>query len=122
MFAYLIVITCILLGTFGQVFLKTGMNQLPRIDSFNDLFDLNTILGFIGNKYVMCGMLFYLLGSFLWLAGLSTLDLSFMYPLYSLVIVLTAIGAVVFIGESVSLLRWVGIILVLAGSILITNS
>lgn len=122
MFALGIVIVCVFLSAICQISLKTGMKQLDRIDSINDLLDPNTLLGIIGNKYVMGGMLLYMLSSILWLSGLSTLDLSLMYPLTGLVIVITTISAFMFLGENVTLIRWAGIALIVGGCILITKS
>lgn len=53
---------------------------------------------------------------------MSTPDVSFMYPLLSLGYIVTAILAFVFIGENITLLRWAGIVVIIAGCFMITKS
>jgi drug/metabolite transporter (DMT)-like permease len=122
MFAFGIVLFCIVLSAICQVSLKTGMKQIDRIDSIGELAESNTILNIISNKYVMGGMILYLLSSILWLTGLSNLDLSLMYPLTSLVIVITTIAAYLLLEENITMIRWAGIALVVIGCIVITKS
>lgn len=70
----------------------------------------------------MGGLFLYMFSAFLWLGALSTLDVSFMYPLLSLAYVITAIGAFIFLGETITMMRWMGIGLVIAGCFLVTRS
>jgi len=122
MFAIGLLMVCILFGAFGQIFMKTGMNQLDKIDDMAELIDPTTAMGVLKNKYVVGGLLLYAISAFLWLGALSTLDVSFMYPMLSLAYVITAILALIFLGENLTTVRWVGIALVVAGCFLITKS
>lgn len=122
MFALTLVIICIFAGAAGQIFWKQGMSSMDRIDGLNDLLQLKTILEVFANKYIILGIMLYAMSVFLWLGAMSTLDVSFMYPLLSLGYILTAILAFIFIGENITLLRWAGIALVVAGCFLITRS
>jgi drug/metabolite transporter (DMT)-like permease len=63
-----------------------------------------------------------MVSAFLWLGALSTLDVSFMYPLLSLAYVVTAVFAIIYLGEIVTLSRWAGISLVVIGCVLIARS
>ncbi|HWQ19578.1 MAG TPA: EamA family transporter [Methanotrichaceae archaeon] len=122
MFALGLLIICIVFGALGQISMKNGMNHMDKIDGIKDLFSLSTVAGIMTNQYVVLGLLLYSLSAFLWLGALSTLDVSFMYPLLSLAYVVTAGMAYLYLGESVSLFRWAGIVLVIAGCVLITRS
>ena len=51
-----------------------------------------------------------------------SLDVSVLSPIGSLIFVIVAILAVFFLGEKVTSIRWMGIILVVAGSILIART
>jgi drug/metabolite transporter (DMT)-like permease len=53
---------------------------------------------------------------------MSTLDVSFMYPLLSLAYVVTAVFAIIYLGEIVTFSRWAGIALVVIGCVLILRS
>ena len=122
MFAIALVMICVLLGAFGQIAMKKGMTQLDRIDGPADLLNPSTVIGIFENWYVMGGLLLYFFSAFLWLGALSTLDVSFMYPLLSLAYIVTAILAFTFLGETINMVRWLGIVLVVMGCILITRS
>ena len=122
MFALTLVVICILIGAFGQVIWKQGMSNMDKIDRVDDLAKFETIINIFTNKYILLGMLLYGSAFLLWLAAMSTLDISFMYPLLSLAYVITALMAVLFLGEHVSAIRWAGILLVIIGCVLITRS
>lgn len=122
MFALTLVMICIVFGAIGQILMKSGMAQIDEIKSIGGFINLNTIFHIITNVYVLFGLLLYAVSAFLWLAALSTLDVSYMYPLLSLAYVMTAILAFVFLKENITLFRWVGIALVVAGCFLIIRS
>lgn len=122
MFAIGLVLICVVFGALGQVSMKAGMRQVQQIDDFADLLNLSTVMQIFGNYYVMGGLFLYMVSAFLWLGALSTLDVSSMYPLLSLAYVVTAVFAVVFLGEIVTIYRWAGIALVVIGCILIVRS
>jgi len=119
MFALVLVSLCIVLGASGQICMKRGMSEIV-INNTHDLFsNVKTILL---SPHVIIGLLFYGIATFLWLGALSQLEVSFMYPLLSLGYVLTAVLASVFIHEEVTLLRWVGILLIVVGCFLVIKS
>jgi multidrug transporter EmrE-like cation transporter len=122
MFAIGLVMVCIVFGAFGQVSMKKGMTQMNRIDSLPDLLNGDTLLGLVQNSYVVLGLALYFISAFLWLGALSTLDVSFTYPLLSLGYVVTAVFAFVYIGESISLFRAAGIALIVIGCLLISRT
>jgi drug/metabolite transporter (DMT)-like permease len=122
MFAIGLVLICVVFGALGQVAMKSGMKQMPQINSISDLLDSKTVMEIFGNAYVMGGLVLYMVSAFLWLGALSTLDVSFMYPLLSLAYVVTAVFAIIYLGETVTLSRWAGIGLVVIGCILIVRS
>jgi drug/metabolite transporter (DMT)-like permease len=122
MFAISLVLICVVFGALGQISMKAGMRQVQQIDDFSALLDLHTITQIFSNFYVMGGLFLYMVSAFLWLGALSTMDVSSMYPLLSLAYVVTAVFAVVFLGEIVTIYRWAGIALVVIGCILILRS
>lgn len=122
MFAITLLAICILAGALGQISWKHAMSNMERIEGVDGLLSHETILNIITNKFIVLGLLLYGSAFFLWLSAMSTLDISFMYPMLSLAYVLTAVLAFVFLGEEVTLLRWTGIVLVMMGCILIMKS
>ena len=80
---------------------------------------LGQILEFIaqnaGSGLVWLGILVYALNFFLWIAILSRVELSVAMPVGSTSYVIIPLVAMFFLGEKVSALRWVGILLIVAG-------
>ena len=122
MFALTLVLICVLAGAAGQILWKEGMSNLGRINGIGDLLQVKTVWDIFTNKYILLGIILYAMSVFLWLGAMSTLDVSFMYPLLSLGYIVTAILALVFIGENITLLRWAGIVVIIAGCFMITKS
>jgi drug/metabolite transporter (DMT)-like permease len=122
MFALTLVLICVLAGAAGQILWKEGMSNLGRINGIGDLLQVKTVWDIFTNKYIILGIILYAMSVFLWLGAMSTLDVSFMYPLLSLGYIVTAILALVFIGENITLLRWAGIVVIIAGCFMITKS
>jgi len=122
MFALTLVLICVLAGAAGQILWKEGMSNFGRINGIEDLLQVKTVWDIFTNKCIILGIILYAISVFLWLGAMSTLDVSFMYPLLSLGYIVTAILALVFIGENITLLRWAGIVVIIAGCFMITKS
>lgn len=110
------VIISVFMGSFGQISLKHGMNQVKVIGMHEILKNLFKV--FL-NFFILFGIALYALSSILWLFSMTKLDISFMYPLVSLSYLITAIFAIIFLKEKVIMKRWIGLILIIAGSFFI---
>jgi len=122
MFALSLVAICIVFGAVGQILMKTGVSQIGQIGNLGKLINPSTVFSIFTNVYVIGGLLLYAIAFFLWLGALSTLDVSLMYPLLSLSYVVTAILGLIFLKEDITLLRWVGVMVVVAGCFMILRS
>ena len=122
MFALSLVAICIVFGAVGQILMKTGVSQIGQIGNLGKLINPSTVFSIFTNVYVIGGLLLYAMAFFLWLGALSTLDVSLMYPLLSLSYVVTAILGLIFLKEDITLLRWVGVMVVVAGCFMILRS
>lgn len=116
---YLILAVSISLAVAGQLLMKKGM---MAVGSFpvNELF-VNLIRMFL-NPFVFFGFAAFGLSSIFWLVVLSRLELSFVYPLVSVAYVIVAIASLIFFHEQVTLIRWLGIAVIVAGVFLISRS
>lgn len=121
-FALTLLLICIFAGASGQICWKHAMSNMDQINSFDELLQPKTILNIITDKYILVGLILYGSAFIFWLGAMSTLDISFMYPMLSLAYVLTAVMAFIFIGENITSLRWMGILLVMIGCFLIARS
>ena len=62
------------------------------------------------------------MGALAWISVLSRLDLSLAYPFLALNFVLITLISRVFLGETVPTLRWLGILVIVGGILLVARS
>jgi len=113
----ILILTCVIIGVFGQLFMKRGMNSIGNID-LKELFSPR-IFSIVFQRYVFLGITLYILASIIWLAVLSKAELSFAYPLIGIGYIFTSILAWLFFGEKLTLIRVLGILLICSGVYLI---
>jgi len=119
MINYLILFISVLLAVIGQLLMKQGMNQFGTFP-VTEL--LSRIIPMFLNPWVFAGLVSFGISSVFWLVVLSRLNLSFVYPMVSLAYVVVAFASIVFFKESVSLIRWLGILVICFGVFLISRS
>lgn len=122
MFAIILVVICIIGAALGQIALKSGMGQIGEISSIRQLFNIGTLIRIFSNVRILSGLFLYGLAAILWLGAMSTLNISFIYPLLSLSYVITALIALIFLRENITLSHWVGIFFVVGGCLLIVRA
>ena len=121
-FPLILIAICIVFTVAGQILMKYGMGQIGEITTMRQLLDLDLIFKMVTNPFIVGGVLCFGSMIIIWLAAMSTLDISFMYPMASLVYVLTAIVAMIFLHEHISLAHWAGLFLIVGGCFLVGNS
>jgi len=109
----------IILSACAQLLMKAGMIELAARPNDAEWLTGDVLLH--SGIWVVSGLTCYAGSMIAWLLVLSRWPLSLAYPMLSLSYVLVYIGAVLwpFIGESISLTRSCGILLVMAGVVLI---
>lgn len=122
MFALILVFICVFLGAFGQIFIKMGMGKIGPISGWAQMVKADFAIHILTNWQVLLGLAFYVVSAVLWLAALSTLNVSFAYPLLSLAYVVVAIASYFMLKEPLTAMRWVGIVMTVLGAILITRT
>ena len=113
----MLVLLCVILGVVGQLSMKKGTNTIGDI-SLRDIFSTK-VFSILLQKYILIGMILYVLASLIWLAALSREELSFLYPLIAIGYILTAILGKIFFDESLTFWRFFGILLICGGVYLI---
>jgi len=111
----IVLFTAICAQTLGDVSLKYGMKSIGEVSTLDPVELFNIGLQVFTNPYIWLGIL--LLGLFfgLYLAALSWADLSFVLPVTSFGYAMNAFMAWQFIGEHVSITRWIGTIIICVG-------
>lgn len=107
---YILAIIQSLLLAGGQVLLKFG---LARMLPFSMSWDFWKSV-FVNWQFAACGLC-YGAGSVLWFYIIKNYPFSMAYPLVSLSYVFGMIAAIVFFNESVDLMKWIGVLLIMLG-------
>jgi uncharacterized membrane protein len=111
-------LTSILLSSAGQLLLKQGLNAVKN----PNLPAVGFLMAALTNVQVLGGLAAYGFGVILWLLALRQTQLSFLYPMVSLSYVFVAAGAWLFLGETLSLGRIIGMAVIMAGVVLVARS
>lgn len=116
----ILILICVVLGSFGQVYMKMGLNVIGEVE----LRDLITkkLFSIAFQPNVLTGLILYSMSTLLWFVVLSKTELSFVYPLIALGYIVTAILAKIYFGENITTIRWFGILLIIGGAVLIMRS
>ncbi len=113
----LLVSISIILGVFGQLSMKKGMNSIGPI-GLKNIFS-SEIFSIVLQKFVFLGFVLYIFSSMLWLVALSQEEVSFIYPLISVGYIITAILGKFLFNENLTFFRFFGILLICGGVYLI---
>jgi uncharacterized membrane protein len=114
---YLVLLAIMLFASFGDVSLSYGMKHVGPISAAHPSALLTALL----NPWVAIGIIL-LLGFFAsYLTALSWADLTYVLPAASFAYVLLALLSRFLLHENVTLLRWVGILLVSSGVGIVTR-
>lgn len=116
-----IAILSIALSVMAQFSLKAGMSGAGVKAIMAQPKSCMTLLTILTDKYVLGGFLLYGLGALAWLGVLSQWEVSKAYPLAGLGFVLT-LPIACLLGEQVSMLRVIGVMLICAGVFLVGRS
>jgi multidrug transporter EmrE-like cation transporter len=111
MHPWILAVVSVLLSVAAQFALKAGMKGQADAVIWKALLQ----------PLVMVGFLLYGLGAVVWLSVLARWDVSKAYPLVGLGFVLTALVGWC-LGEQLSLQRWLGLALIVAGVALVARS
>ena len=118
--SFLLILLSVSFGVAGQTALKLGVSQPGVAETATSVF---SIIGLIfKSPLVLLGLFFYAGGALAWIAVLARLDLSVAYPFLALNFVLVTLSGRFLLGETVPTLRWVGILVIIAGILLVAKS
>lgn len=117
----LLILLGVLLNAAAQLLLKAGMTQIGHFE-FSAANVLPISLKVMGNMPIVTGLCAYVVSVAVWLLVLSRVQVSYAYPMLSIGYIVNAIAAYYFFGEDLSLLRIMGILIIVAGVYLISQS
>jgi drug/metabolite transporter (DMT)-like permease len=109
----------VVFGTVGEIFMSRAMKETGEVKDFRPVALAEAILRALRVKWMWLGVGMMAVGFFSLLAVFSFENVSFVVPVTALSYVVGALGGRFFLGERVSLQRWIGILLVCAGVTLV---
>jgi multidrug transporter EmrE-like cation transporter len=115
-----LILASVSFNAFAQIVLRKAMLNLGAVPSIGE--PLALLWAFLPNVYLWAGVACYVLSLGLWLAVLSSVQVSVAYPMLSIGYVIAAVLGYFFLGETVSLVRFGGIVLICVGVALISST
>jgi len=101
----------IFLGALAQVLMKIGTTKIQ----------LN-LIAIVTNCYIIAGLSLYAISAVLWIFAISKVQLSMAYPMVSLGYIIVFVLSYFFLGESISLLRVLGLFTIIIGVVIVAKS
>jgi uncharacterized membrane protein len=102
----------------GNLSLAWGMKHLPQTMSLNPIAYIQALF----DPFVASGVAALVLSIFARLALLSRADLSYVLPVTAIGYVIAAFLGKKFLHETVSLQRWMGVVLIFVGAALVSST
>ena len=115
----LLALLAALIAAAGQTLLKQVMTNIGVVENLTAAGLLALIGKLVRQPLFYVAGVVYVLGFASWLVVLSRVDLSFAYPILAITYVLVPLAGVVFFNETVSPLRWFGMLVIIAGTVLV---
>jgi len=120
LFSFVLAVASVSLNALAQIALRKAMLTIGTIPSPTD--PIAFILTFLRNVYLWGGVACYAFSIALWLAVLSTTQVTVAYPLLSIGYVIAAVLSFFILGEMIPPVRLAGIGLICIGVILISRT
>lgn len=119
---FLVLFIALVFESAGVVFMKKGMNRVGEINGLNAAEIVRVIKVGATTPQLLLGIFFECIFFLCLMALMAKSDISFLWPLTALTFVFSTIAAMIFLGEHVSPVRWLGVILIILGAGFITYS
>ena len=108
---YLVLAGVALFASAGDSLLSRGMKDIGGVS----LHDVSALIVAVRNPWIILGILFLIAFFAAYMSALSWADLTYVLPATSIGYVVLALIAKFMLHEQVTMLRWVGILLISAG-------
>ena len=115
----IILLIALTLEAVGVVFLSKGVRVVGELQQYNLGEIWRVVRHGAGNGYFWLGLLFETIFFILLLVLLSRYDVSLVWPLTALGFVFTTVSAACLGKEDVSVARWIGVFLIVAGAAIV---
>lgn len=118
----LILLVGLIFESAGVVLLKKGITQVGDVRTVTAAEIIRVVKAGAVSPQILLGVFFEALFFLCLIILMSKSDISFLWPLTALSFVFATFAAILFLGETVSWLRWIGVILIVIGAAFISYS
>jgi len=118
----LILIVGLVFESTGVILLKKGITHIGDLNGVTTAEIFRVVKAGATNPQILLGVFFEALFFICLLILMSKSDISFLWPLTALSFVFATFAAMWFLGEQVSGMRWVGVLLIVIGAAFISYS
>jgi multidrug transporter EmrE-like cation transporter len=101
--------------------LKAGMNHVTDANGGQLALNGDSLKQIASQVWVWAGLIIFAFSAVLWLFALSRANLSFAYPFAALGYVIIVIASILFLNEHVQPVTWVGVVLIVAGILVVAQ-
>lgn len=116
-----LLLTSVMLNVTGNILLKKGVTAMGGLSGEKTKLVMELTKAAV-TPQILLGLALYGLSFIIWLRVLTFNDLSRSYPIFAAIVFLfTTVGSVVFLQESVSVLRIVGTTIIIAGIFIVAR-
>lgn len=119
---YALLVVSVAFNVTANILLKTGVVKTGGISAETTNIIAN-ILKVAISPYIIIGLVLYGFSFLIWLRVLTFNDLSRSYPIFAtIVFLMTTVGSILFLKEHITLLRVVGIAIMLTGIFIVSRT
>ncbi len=122
MLPVILLIICVIITPVGNLLLKSGMNECGSIAEAE-----GGVVQYYGNVFtkwqILLGGVVYIMSALMWMAVLGMMDITAAYPIFiSGAFLIVTVAAAILFGEHLSVVRVIGIAIVIAGIFIVSVS
>lgn len=119
---YALLLISVTFNVTANILLKTGVTKTGGITAETANIITN-VIKVVGSPFIIVGLFLYGLSFLIWLRVLTFNDLSRSYPIFAtIVFLMTTLGSIKFLNEDVSLVRILGMAVMLVGIFIVSRS
>jgi multidrug transporter EmrE-like cation transporter len=118
---FIFIVLTVVLNASSQLLLKAGISQIGKA-TYNIQEIVRIFAACVTNGYILLGLIAMTLSMFTHILSLSRFDVSFVFPFISFAYVIVAVAGLLFMNEAFNLMRFVGIAVILAGTVILAVS
>lgn len=118
---FIFILITVALNAASQILMKAGISQIGQAE-FSASRMLNLLLNAAFNPLIVLGLATMTISMGTHLMSLSRFDVSFAFPFLSIAYVIVAAWGYWFLGENVNTTRIIGILTIIAGTIILARS